>query len=631
MNYLLKIMRKVSIFYRLFFSFGFLISLSACFLTFFSHLKYSDQMYLNWEKQMQLLVQNISYKIEESMYSYEKLALSFYDNIELMDQISIAEEKNTKKEDREQVIRRVEDKLYQLKKEDKYLKNVQFISDNYQYVMRDEGGFQRGAIVKDIDAFYHSNFYSETKEKNGYPVWFEGKEQTELFYKSRQNIYGISDIVTMTISVYHPKDREFLGILIFNIDLEAFENSLSGLDYERNGNIFLVGSKAVLFGLNPSIDAPSFPKNFKIYEEVLKENKTIVRKNLAGRSVIWATVPVKTTDFTVAYIADKATLEEPLVKIRDLCLRILVITILISGMIAYLITISISIPIKELIESFKKLEIGMWSNRYKNTGKDEITILGNQYNEMAERMEELVKEVYLSEIKRQELQLHLKNSQLEALFMQINPHFLYNTLDIIRWEAMYESEGETAVTEMIEKFSRLCRMMIQTGAETIALKEVLNHASTYIDVINFRHKEKIDLKIHSHVDEEKVYVPRYIIQPIMENTVVHAFAEKREECRIDIHSFIVGETLQIEVDDNGQGIEKEQLEKIERNLMSKEKIEKSIGLRNIHQRIRLYYGEEYGLWITSDPGKGTKVTIKLKYKDKSEKMEQNYDISNIDC
>ena len=153
---------------------------------------------------MQLLVQNISYKIEESMYSYEKLALSFYDNIELMDQISIAEEKNTKEEDREQVIRRVEDKLYQLKKEDKYLKNVQFISDNYQYVMRDEGGFQRGAIVKDIDAFYHSNFYSETKEKNGYPVWFEGKEQTELFYKSRQNIYGISDIVTMTISVVRP-------------------------------------------------------------------------------------------------------------------------------------------------------------------------------------------------------------------------------------------------------------------------------------------------------------------------------------------------------------------------------------------------------------------------------------------
>ena len=86
----------------------------------------------------------------------------------------------------------------------------------------------------------------------------------------------------------------------------------------------------------------------------------------------------------------------------------------------------------------------------------------------------------------------------------------------------------------------------------------MNHASTYIDVINFRHKEKIDLKIHSDVDEEKVYVPRYIIQPIMENTVVHAFAEKREECRIDIHSFIVGETLQIEVDDNGQGIEKEQ-------------------------------------------------------------------------
>ena len=96
---------------------------------------------------------------------------------------------------------------------------------------------------------------------------------------------------------------------------------------------------------------------------------------------------------------------------------------------------------------------GRWTVRYENSGNDEITTLGDQFNDMAEKTNQLIEQVYLSEIKRQRAQLSWKNAQLDAMLMQINPHFLYNTLDIIRWEAMYEANGESPVTQMIENFS----------------------------------------------------------------------------------------------------------------------------------------------------------------------------------
>ena len=105
----------------------------------------------------------------------------------------------------------------------------------------------------------------------------------------------------------------------------------------------------------------------------------------------------------------------------------------------------------------KKTGSGKWTARYENSGHDEITDLGNRFNEMAENTNHLIDQVYISEIRRQRTLLSWKNAQLDAMLMQINPHFLYNTLDIIRWEAMYETNGESPVTEMIEKFSRLCR------------------------------------------------------------------------------------------------------------------------------------------------------------------------------
>ena len=242
---------------------------------------------------------------------------------------------------------------------------------------------------------------------------------------------------------------------------------------------------------------------------------------------------------------------------------------------------------------------------------------------MADKTDQLIEQVYLSEIRRQEVSISWTNARLDALLMQINPHFLYNTLDIIRWEAMYEANGESPVTQMIEKFSQLYRMGMRTGGNTITLKEGIEHAKTYLEVINFRHREKIQLEIHVEPEEEQLYVPQFMLQPIMENAVVHAFGDASRGYRITIRAYREEEKLFIRINDNGKGRSGEELEKLSLTMERNAFAEENIGLVNVNQRIRLFYGEGYGIRITSRIGEGTEIIISLPVRNCSENMEKN--------
>lgn len=624
-NWILGKIRKIGIFWRLFLAFMILISISAGFLTFFSYLKYSEQIHMNLAKQLLLLVQNVSYKMQDTMDEYEELTVTFYDDRAILEAVAYNETVNTENEENDESFlyntELIENKLYQMKENQKYVKSAQFVTDKRQYCIRDEDGFLRGAMIRNLDSFYESNLYKEAKNSHGYPVWFDGKEQTSLFYRSRRHVYGLADIVTLAVAVYHPENRDFLGILVLNVDLVAFSDALKTFSYEKNGNIFIVGEEGVLLGLNLKIDAPAFPKDIELYRQIVQEDMPVRNMVVEGENLILAYAPVSHSDITATYIARVEELEKSLVEIRNRCLAVWGITVAISWFIAYFVTVSISAPINGLIGTLKSLADGNWNARYQNSGNDEITILGNHYNEMAEKIEELIQTAYISEIKRQQLQLNWKNAELDALMAQINPHFLYNTLDIIRWEAMYEAEGESAVTQMIEKFSRLCRVSMQIGTDTISLNDGLEHAKTYIDVVNLRHADKITLTIHVEVEEEHVYIPRYLIQPIMENAVVHAFVGKSKDAVIILDAYRDKEDLCIDITDNGTGMTNEQLAELRETLYKQENTEESIGLRNVHQRVRLYYGEAYGLFIDSVLGEGSSVKIRLPYRNKSEKME----------
>lgn len=618
-------LRKVGIFKRLNVSFLALLLISALFLTFFSFFQYSREINLNLTRYTSMLVQNTRLKIQDTMEEYENMALNFYNDSRIIRAIS---ENSSLPENRspgqEQLFQTntflIENRLYSLRQNKKHIVNIQFVTPSRQYHMVEDNGFQRGGTIRDLDAFYKSDFYLVPQDKRGYPVWMDDKEQTGIFYKNEQVVYGFANIITMEIAVYEPNTRDFLGILLFNIDRSTFSDIETPSGNNDQGNIFLIGKSGVLTWFDPSIKSPSFPRIPELFEEMLQKRKSIEQIQLDRQNILLAYEQIPDTEMFACYIASLDTLLAHSYHIRNLCVLVLIGTVIACFILSYYVTFSISDPLKKLNRVMKKTGSGKWTARYENSGHDEITALGDRFNEMAENTNQLIDQVYLSEIHRQKLQLSWKNAQLDAMLMQINPHFLYNTLDIIRWEAMYEADGESPVTEMIEKFSRLCRLEMKTGGNTITLREGIEHASIYLDVINFRHSEKIQLFLETEVDDQSVYIPQFILQPIMENAVVHAFGDASSGYFIRIHSSACDNVLHILVEDNGRGMEKNELHSLQLSLNRDEAPDESIGLVNVNQRIRLFYGESYGLQISSTPGKGTRIEILLPLRNHSENM-----------
>ena len=618
-------LRKVGIFKRLNVSFLALLLISALFLTFFSFFQYSREINLHLTRYPSMLVQNTRLKIQDTMEEYENMALNFYNDSRIIRAIS---ENSSLPENRspgqEQLFQTntflIENRLYSLRQNKKHIVNIQFVTPSRQYHMVEDNGFQRGGTIRDLDAFYKSDFYLVPQDKRGYPVWMDDKEQTGIFYKNEQVVYGFANIITMEIAVYEPNTRDFLSILLFNIDRSTFSDIETPSGNNDQGNIFLIGKSGVLTWFDPSIKSPSFPRIPELFEEMLQKRKSIEQIQLDRQNILLAYEQIPDTEMFACYIASLDTLLAHSYHIRNLCVLVLIGTVIACFILSYYVTFSISDPLKKLNRVMKKTGSGKWTARYENSGHDEITALGDRFNEMAENTNQLIDQVYLSEIHRQKLQLSWKNAQLDAMLMQINPHFLYNTLDIIRWEAMYEADGESPVTEMIEKFSRLCRLGMKTGGNTITLREGIEHASIYLDVINFRHSEKIQLFLETEVDDQSVYIPQFILQPIMENAVVHAFGDASSGYFIRIHSSACDNVLHILVEDNGRGMEKNELHSLQLSLNRDEAPDESIGLVNVNQRIRLFYGESYGLQISSTPGKGTRIEILLPLRNHSENM-----------
>lgn len=638
-GFIKKKLRRVSLFRRLNTSFMLLIIIASIFLTFFSFFKYSNEISKNIDRYISLLVQNVVLKIEDTMQEYETEVLKFYDDGQVIRALEENAAPGAEQEDEayEQNRYLIENRLYQMGYGRKYIVNLQFVTPKEQYYMVEPDGYRRGGVIRNPEAFYQTEFYLLPQEKKGYPVWFDTSRQTEVFYKNEQSVYGLANIVTLGIAVYAPADRTFLGVLLMNIDLNAFSGAMEGYEAYNDGNTFLIGEDGILTWFNPSISAPAFPKDALLFQEIKQNEKGITEIESEGEKLILAYEQIPNTDLFTAHVASLDVLYARTYQIRNLCILVLLVVVIACTVISYYVTSSISEPVGQLISVMQKTGDGKWGERYQNSGRDEITILGERFNEMADKTDQLIEQVYRSEIKRQQVSISWANARLDALLMQINPHFLYNTLDIIRWEAMYEAGGESPVTQMIQKFSQLYRMGMRTGANTITLQEGIEHARAYLEVINFRHSEKIQLDIDTAPEHEKLFIPQFILQPIMENAVVHAFDDASRGYRIGIRTCVADRELLICVTDNGKGMTAAELERLAGNLQKTIFSGENIGLVNVHQRIRLFYGEAYGVRMESRPEKGTTVTVSLPVRNSSENMEKSMgrygedEIQGSDC
>lgn len=284
-------------------------------------------------------------------------------------------------------------------------------------------------------------------------------------------------------------------------------------------------------------------------------------------------------------------------------LAMLLFSAFLMALLNFRISARISDPIRRLEQSVKELEAGAEQVAIREDGCYEVRRLAHSIASMVSTMRHLMDDIILQEKRK-------RRSELEVLQSQINPHFLYNTLDSVIW--MTEAGRYDEAIQMVTSLARLFRIALSRGRSFIPLADELEHARHYMTIQQIRYQDKFTASVTAEEGVESLYTLKLIVQPLLENAIYHGMAGCEEDGRITVTAKRDGSDLVIDVADNGTGMPPEVVERLLDESQPQTRSSGSgIGVRNVHRRIRLTFGEGYGLEVFSEPDEGTTVRIRL--------------------
>lgn len=265
-------------------------------------------------------------------------------------------------------------------------------------------------------------------------------------------------------------------------------------------------------------------------------------------------------------------------------------------LLAWLTTHYITKPIRQMAVAMKRIQKDNFEYRLQAQSEDEIGLLQSSFNSMSSRINDLIHEVKV--ISEQE-----KEAEVKALQAQINPHFVYNTLDAMNWIAIEKEQPE--ISGMITSLSDIMRYAIRPGAPLVTIEEELKWARNYAYLQEMRFEERFEIGFDVDPSIYGYKVPRLLLQPYLENSILHGMEEMESGGRIDVSMALQedGRAILIRIQDNGIGISEEKLQ------MIRDRLVHGIGMYNLNDRLKLEYGPEFGVQVNSVYGQGTTITI----------------------
>lgn len=288
-------------------------------------------------------------------------------------------------------------------------------------------------------------------------------------------------------------------------------------------------------------------------------------------------------------------------QLRGTIAMIVFSAVLVALVIVTLISYSITAPIRELSNAMKQVEEENFDIEVQSKRKDEIGRLIISFNYMVGKIRQLIYEVYQKKLEQ-------KNAEIRALQAQINPHFLYNTLDSINW--MLIERDEQDISDVVISLGEILRYAIGGGSHVVPLRDEMHYIESYLCIQKNRLEERLNYRWEVDEDALDFSVPRLILQPIVENAVIHGIEPLKEGGTITVRAWMEGETLLLQITDNGKGMTQAELEELKKKIAGKNDTG-NIGMRNIRRRIELTYGEKQAMEIRSNQGEGTAVTLRM--------------------
>ncbi len=402
---------------------------------------------------------------------------------------------------------------------------------------------------------------------------------------------GQREVFTVARRIVGLDNRE-LGFFILDMKYESFQSIFKALEHDKNAQILLVDkNNKLIYSSNPDLTVGT----------VIQEDDSFLPERDSSKYFM--------VSDTSQYTGWKISVAIPRVKLFGK-LETMVPTLLIvffsclvfSVVFYFILSYMITEPVKKLAGSMRKVEDGDFSVTVKSSAQDEIGELSRGFDHMISQINTLIEKTVEAEVRE-------KKSEYAALQSQINPHFLYNTLEAIRMKCILQKEPELA--GIINTFSNLFRLIIDRKERFVPLKSELKHVEQYMEIQNFRFCNKYVLSVQAGEGALECFVPKLLLQPLVENSIFHGLEMKSGVGHIRI-SIKKEKLLTIVVEDDGIGIEEKTYQELLRSLENPEDLarEDSVGLNNVNSRIRLL-GGQYSLKIFSEAGQGTKVEIVL--------------------
>ncbi len=468
------------------------------------------------------------------------------------------------------------------------IQSIALIS-NYQNYYTYDSNIGRASIEQLVP---YEKMKAVALEAGGEAVWFlDMDEQGEV-----KNLY-------ITRSIYDISNYEEIGLMAILIRKEALEGVYGDLSTEFMQSIaivsdageWIIGSGERTRRLQETYDELDFKgENHSVDEE---------------RRILLSFKELENPNWRILAEISVDKLNEDLYAFRTYFMIIIAATLLILSVLSIFFAMDILTPIKRLVQGMKTMQESKTHDEIIIDRQDELGYLSQCFNDMSREIDILVNRVYKEQLTR-------KEAEIKTLQAQINPHFLFNTLESINWMARLNNVDE--ISEMVTALSALMEAGIGKGGPLVTIKEEIDFVDSYILIMKNRYGERLDFNKSIDSSLLGIKVPKLLLQPLVENAIYHGVDKFRKQGKIYLIIRKIDQRVEIEVLDNGQGMTEENIRELNKNLnegndayLFSENSGMGIGLKNVNRRIKLFYGVEYGVRVESIYEEYMKVVVTI--------------------
>lgn len=532
---------------------------------------------------------------------------------------------------------------------DVYLRTVMKLSDSLYYDVIKNVDLSQESISNQATLLYDNNkdnvenialFSTEGELLDSVPAarlkpsvnvtgqaWFmQALDQTENLHFSTPHVQYIFDnpegdyrwviALSRAVEITRGPDTD-QGVLLVDLRYSSLEQLFDGVTLGSSGYVYLISGQGEII-YHPQAQLIDSGLAWENNLQAASYQDGIHTESFRGRDRVVTVKTVGYTGWKIVGVMEEEGITLNAIKTRLLMVFIIAFILFILTMINSLISSRITNPIKELEKSVNEIEEGNLGTEVYCGGSYEIRHLGRSIQEMASRIRKLMEDVVAEHESK-------RKSEFDTLQSQINPHFLYNTLDIIVW--MIENEKKSEAVKVVTALARFFRISLSRGKSIISVRDELEHVRNYLMIQQMRYKNKFTYEIQADEQVMNLASLKLILQPLVENAIYHGMEFMDGDGEILVRAWQEDGALYMSVQDNGLGMTPEQVQ----SLLSEERHTHSqrgsgIGVKNVNERIRLYFGQDYGLKIQSEPDVGTQVTAKLpavSYEEISRKEEDH--------